>query len=208
MRPTGHQLRSLGGVAGPVAFVSAWSILGATKAGYSPVHDPISRLAAVDSASRVAMTGGFLAFSLGVGLYARELKASMPGGAAVAALTTAVATVGIAVTPVGSPLGGVGHATCAGMAYSGLAALPIVGGRYLARQGRQRASTSSIAVGVASGACLLASVLSPDGVGLLQRTGLTLGDIWIVITAVGMARQAASPGGDADSRRRLAAADR
>ncbi len=194
MRPNGHQLRSLGGVAGPLAFVSAWSILGATKAGYSPVHDPISRLAAVDSASRVAMTSGFLAFSLGLGLYAKELKASMPGGAAAAAMTTAVATVGIAATPLGSPLGGVGHATCAGIAYAGLVALPVAGGRHLARQGRRRASAASVAVGVATGASLVASVLSPSGVGLWQRLGLTLGDLWIVITALGMARQAARPG--------------
>jgi len=196
MRPNGHQLRSLGGVAGPVAFVSAWSILGATKAGYSPVHDPISRLAAVDSASRVAMTSGFLAFSLGVGLYAKELSARMPV-AAVAAMTTAVATVGIAVTPLGSSLGDVPHATCAGIAYLGLAAAPILGGRDLAGRGRRRAS---IAVGVVSGACLLASVLSPSGVGLLQRLGLTVGDTWIVVTALGMARQAAKPSVDADCR--------
>jgi hypothetical membrane protein len=184
--PTRHQLKALGGVAGPVAFVSAWSILGATKPGYTPVHDPISRLAAVDAASRVAMTSGFLAFSLGVGLYANEMRANMPG-VALAAMTTAVATVGISVTPLGSSLGGVPHATCAGIAYLSLAAAPIVGARYLARSGRRRSATASIVVGVASGAFLLASVLSPRAVGLSQRIGLTLGDTWIVLTALGLA---------------------
>ena len=68
-----------------------------------------------------------------------------------------------------------------------VAAAPIVGARYLARSGRRRSATASIVVGVASGAFLLASVLSPRAVGLSQRIGLTLGDTWIVLTALGLA---------------------
>ena len=43
--------RAFAGIAGPATFIAAWSVLGATRSGYSPVHDPISRLAAVEAAS-------------------------------------------------------------------------------------------------------------------------------------------------------------
>ena len=183
-RETRSKWRALGGVGGPVVFVGAWSILGATRAGYSPIHDPISRLAAVDAPTRAAMTAAFLAYGVGVSLYAGELRAALPGGSAVAAATTAAAIAGIAATPLGSPLGGAPHATCAAVAYTALALLPIAGGRTLAHQGRRGASLVSVALGIASGTSLLASVVVSQWTGVFQRIGLTLGDLWIVATAV------------------------
>ena len=181
---TGPRWRALGGVGGPVAFVGAWSILGASRSGYSPIHDPISRLAAVGAPTRPAMTAAFLVYGIGVSLYATELHAALPAGAALAAATTAVATVGVAATPLGSALGGAAHATCAAVAYAGLALMPIAASRVLARQGRRRASSVSFAVGLVSAASLLASVLFPRWAGLFQRAGLTVGDAWIVATAI------------------------
>ena len=184
MKLKDHQLRALGGVGGPAAFIAAWLLLGATRPGYSPVNDPISRLAAVGASSRVPMTGGFLAFGLGVSLYGAELRAAMPGGSGVAAMTTAVASVGIAASPLGSTFGDGPHAAFAGLAYLSLASAPILGGRYLAGHGRRGAAAASVAIGIASGASLLASTLVSRQVGLFQRLGLSLGDAWIVATAL------------------------
>lgn len=186
MRSTTRRCLAAGGVAGPVAFIAAWSILGTGRPGYSPVEDPISRLAAVDASSRVPMTAGFVAFAVGVGLYATALGTRLPGGAAAAAATTAAATLGVASFPLGSALGDGPHAAAAGVAYTALAAMPLLGGRALMRDGKRSAALSSVAIGLASGAALLASVMAPDRTGLLQRAGLTLGDVWIVATAASM----------------------
>jgi hypothetical protein len=179
-----RHLRALGGVWGPVAFISAWSILGATRPGYSSINDPISRLAAVDAPTRVVMTAAFLAYGAGVSLYASELRTAIPGRSGLAAATTAAATLGIAATPLGSAFGGIPHATCAGIAYAGLAVMPIAASRTLARQGRRGASSLSIALGIVSGASLFASVVTPSATGLFQRIGLTAGDVWITATAL------------------------
>lgn len=179
----GRRWRALGGVLGPTAFIAAWYVLGRRSGGYSPVDDPISRLAAVDADTRWAMTAGFVAFGTGVSIYAAELRAAMPGHAARSAVTSAAATIGIAVTPLGSPLGGIAHAACAGVAYTALAATPILGGRGLAEQGHRTAATASTLAGAATAGALLASVVSPTATGLLQRIGLTVGDAWIVASA-------------------------
>jgi hypothetical membrane protein len=192
VKRTGHRLRALGGVAGPIAFIGAWSILGAAKQGYSPVSEPVSRLAAKASPQRYAMTAGFVAFGLGVAQYARELRTVVPGGSAAAATTSAVATLGIALTPLGGRLGGRPHQACAAVAYLGLTATPILAGRQLRGRGRRQAAVISTSIGIASGVFLLASAAPSGKVGLWQRLGLTLGDAWIVISAIWLTRGARS----------------
>lgn len=193
MSSAGPRWRALGGVIGPAAFVGAWLVLGLRRAGYSPADDSISRLAAIDAPSRWAMTAGFVAFGTGVSIYATELRIGLPGGAAYAALTSAVATVGIAVTPLGSALGGTAHASCAGVAYAALASTPILGGRSLAAQGYATAAKASTLAGMVTGATLLASAISPTSTGLLQRIGLTVGDAWIVASACRLFRSRPRP---------------
>lgn len=176
-------LGAAGGVVGPVAFITAWTALGSMQPHYSPSADPISRLAAIDAPTSVAMTAGFLAFAAGALLYSRELRVALPGPAALAAAISGAASIGIAATPLGSALGGTPHAICAGIAYAAIATTPILGGRSLGQQGRQRAAVVSIAIGLASAVSLAASSLASPWAGLLQRLGLTLGDAWIVATA-------------------------
>lgn len=187
---TRARLQSLAGIAGPVAFIAAWSILGLRRAGYSPVHDPISRLAAVDAPMRAVMTAGFLAFGAGVGLYAPQLR-RVAGGSAVAAAVTAAATVGIAATPLGGSLGDGPHAVAAGIAYTALAATPLLAVRKLHATGHPALSATSAATGLAIGALLAASAILPQGTGLAQRAGLTLGDAWIIASAIAMTRRPA-----------------
>ena len=180
--------RSLAGFAGPLIFVAAWAILGARRDGYSPIHDPISRLAAVEAPTRVAMTAGFVAFTAGVGAYAPMLRAHGLGGSSRAATVTAAATLGVAVLPLGGPAGDGAHAVAAVIAYSALAAVPLLAVRPLAGRGCTRAATASVATAVVVGAALAASALVPRGAGLAQRVGLTVGDAWIVTSAFAILR--------------------
>lgn len=79
MTERSRSLGAAGGVVGPVAFITAWAVLGSTQPYYSPIADPISRLAAIDAPTSVAMTGGFLAFAAGALLCARGLRVALPG---------------------------------------------------------------------------------------------------------------------------------
>jgi Protein of unknown function (DUF998) len=188
--------RVLGGVAGPALFIAAWAVLGSTRTGYSPVDDPVSRLAATGTSSRPIMTLGLVAFGGGVLAFASELGRALGTGVGRMAAATAAATLGVALVPLGSSVDGL-HAAVAGLAYTALAATPLVAAPSLARQGRRRAAVASVAAGAASAGALLTSALVSDAIGLWQRIGLTLGDAWFMATALWLAfgwpRPAARP---------------
>lgn len=190
-RMPNDRVRAFGGVVGPAGFVAAWSVLGLMKDGYSPLHDPISRLAAVDASTRVPMTLGFLVFGGGVAAYAGALSRALPGGAGRMAAATAAATVGVALLPLGSSVGGRPHAVAATIGYATLAATPLLGGRSLARLGRRRAAAWSVVAGLASAASFTASIVTEGHTGLFQRAGIVAGDAWIVATAYWLARRPA-----------------
>lgn len=175
-----------GGILGPAAFIAAWSVLGARTDGYDPVHDPISRLAALGAGTRTGMTAGFVAYAAGVTLHAGPLRHAYSTPTAIAALTSAVATVGIAALPLEGPGGGAPHAAAAGVAYAALAATPLLGGLALRRAGRRTAGTWSFVAAAVTGSALAASALAPTHHGLLQRTGLTTGDAWLIASALGV----------------------
>ncbi len=176
--------RRLGGIIGPAAFIGAWALLGARTRGYSPVDDPISRLAAIDAPTRAAMTAGFLAYAIGVGAHSTELRRALPGPAATAAAVNVVGTVGIAVTPLGSAMGGAPHAVAAALAYGSLAATPLLAVRPLAARGDRAAARGSAIVGTTCGACLALSAVVGSHTGLWQRLGLTIGHAWLIASAM------------------------
>ena len=178
---------AVGGVVGPAAFVTAWSALGASRPGYSPAHDAISRLAAMDAETRAAMTAGFVAFGVGVPLHGLALRSALQGMAWVLAVATGVATLGVAAFPLGSPSSDAAHGVCAFAGYAALSAMPLVASRSMAGQGRLGWARLSTAAGVVSGASLLATTLGPFD-GLFQRIGLTVTDAWIMATAVEVLR--------------------
>jgi hypothetical membrane protein len=172
-----------GGIAGPVAFVSAWVAGEAIKAHYSPTDDAISRLAAVGASTRPLMTAGFIAFGIGVPAYAAALRVAVPGRAWLAAAATGIATVGVAAFPLdASPTGDTVHAAFAAAAYAALAATPLLAARPLAAGGRRGAARLSVGAGSVS-AVLLAATLAGPVHGLLQRAGLTLGHAWLAVAA-------------------------
>ncbi|MGQ0824567.1 MAG: DUF998 domain-containing protein [Actinomycetota bacterium] len=180
MRRFSARSAALGGIVGPVGFVAAWAIAGVLAEDSSPVDDAISRLAAVDASTRVLMTAGFVAFGLGVPLYAWALRASGSGHAWVTATIAGLTTLGVAVTPLdwSEPVDTI-HGLLAGTGYIALALTPILASRPLRDAGKARAATASVAIGIVAGACLALTAVS-DANGLFQRVGLTLCDVWIV----------------------------
>jgi hypothetical membrane protein len=176
-----------GGVVGPVAFATAWAVLGALSPAYSAAHDAISRLGATGVSTQPAMTAAFVAFGAGMTLYAIELRSTLPGPAWTAALVTGVATIGVAAFPLGSPTWDAVHGVFAALGYVTLAAVPLLAARSLARDGRTRWARVSVAVAAFSAACLAATMVGPLH-GLLQRAGLTIADAWIVASAFSLRR--------------------
>jgi hypothetical protein len=87
-------------------------------------------------------------------------------------------------------MSGTVHGVFAGAAYAALAATPIVAASRLRSRGQRKLAQVSVATGVVCGAVLLASVVGPTGVhGLLQRVGLTLGDVWLMTSAATLLRR-------------------
>ena len=180
----GWKLAAVGGIVGPGAFIGAWVVGSATKAGYSPVDDAISRLAAVGASTKPLMTAGFVTFGLGVPVYAVALRRALGGLAWATAAATGLATIGIAALPLErSAAVDAWHGVAAGVAYVTLAATPLLGCRSLRERGCRRLAALSGLVGVVT-AMSLALSLTGLPTGLLQRIGLTTGDVWIMATAI------------------------
>jgi hypothetical membrane protein len=146
---------------------------------YSPVDDAISRLAADGASTRWLMSFGFVAFGVGVPLYGLALREALPASKAwIAAVVTGLATLGVAATPLDvSDTVDALHGLFATTGYVALALIPVL----------TRRTPVAVAVTAFIAACL---VLTPfiDANGLLQRAGLTAGDLWIATTASAILR--------------------
>jgi hypothetical membrane protein len=180
-RPAARWL-ALGGIIGPVTFVSTWAIAGARKPRYSPVNDAISDLAASHASTRVAMTIGFVVFGAAVIAFGLALRAAGAGAAALSVLATAGFTLGVAAVPLDGSGRDVVHGVFASLGYVTLAGAPLLASRGFTATGRAGWARASRTAGALAGGCLLASALGPVH-GLFQRTGLTIGDVWLVAIA-------------------------
>lgn len=182
-----RRIAALGGVAGPVAFASAWIVGGSTKHGYSPVDDAISRLAAIGSSVRPLMTGGFVVFGVGLVAYSTALRGVLAGSAWIAAAGTGLATIAVALAPLDhSSTVDAFHAAFAGIGYLTLAATPLLAARPLARRGHRTLAHLGVAIGAVAGLSLVATT-SRLPTGLFQRLGLSVGDVWIIVSAIAIA---------------------
>ena len=157
-------------------------VAGLVTAGYSPVDDAISDLAAVGAPTRVAMTGGFVVFGLGLIAFGLALRYTLDGPAWIAAVVTGASTIAVAATPLGGWSGDWLHATFAGLGYASLVALPLLAAREFARAGWARWVAWSLTAAFVAATSLVASTFGIDH-GLWQRVGLTAGDVWIVAVA-------------------------
>lgn len=177
------------GIVGPAGFIAAWAIGGAVKDDYSPVSEAISRLAEEGASTQPLMTAGLLGFGLLMPVFARGLGQELGSRAVPAAVTTsALATLAVAAFPL-SVQGGTSvdtlHNLAAAVAYAANVAGPIVAAPHL-RSGAARRGSYALAAAMAG--ALIGSVALDDVTGLLQRTGLTLYDLWAVALALTVLR--------------------
>ena len=157
------------------------------------VNDAISRLGAVGAETRALMTAGFVSFTVCVLIFSFSLRAALPGGAWIAAASTAIATLGVAAFPLDhSATVDTLHGLSATIGYVTLAATSLLASRQLRVQGDRRAATVSVLAGTATALCLAATILGPAD-GLFQRLGVSIGDLWIVAASVRMLRVADRP---------------
>ena len=130
------------------------------------------------------MTAGLVCFGIAVPIYASALRRNLRGPAWVAAVSTGIATLGVAALPldVSSTIDCV-HGVMATIGYVTLAAVPLLAARPLAERGHREAAALSLAAGAIAGLSLAATVAGPAH-GLFQRIGLTTGDIWLAASAL------------------------
>jgi hypothetical membrane protein len=190
---------ALCGIAGVVGFIAAWALAAQFVDGYSGIDDAISQLAAVDSPVRGWMTAGFVAFGVGVPLFAQALRITLGGPAWIAATVTGVATLGVACTPLGRY--DTAHFVFATIGYVSLAATPLLASRTLRDSGAVGAARWSVACGLATALLLTASMID-TGHGLTQRLGLGITDLWIIAMAIGISSTRLPSRQDARHRRR------
>jgi hypothetical membrane protein len=180
----------VGGLLGPALFVADWALLGATRPAYSPVDDAISRLAERGAPRRHLMTAGFVAYGIGLISYGVALRrAAAPGPAWVSSVGTGVATLGVAAFPLGPPRSDRAHAVFAVLSYMGLAALPTTMAPAQAAGGHPRRARLSVLTGATTAAALLTSATVRPAHGLTQRIGVTVGDIWVMLSAAARLRR-------------------
>ena len=212
-----ESLLAWGGVVGPAVFIADWAILGLTRPGYSPVGDAISRLAETGASTRPAMTSGFVAYGIGLIGYGLALRRAVPGPAWLFGVGTGVATFGVAAFPLGTPTSGAIHAAFAVTGYAGLVAVPAAVAVTLTAEGRRRSEGDndsdsdsdsdsdpdpdgdrhphrrkarlSALTSITAGAFLLGSIIGGPAHGLTQRAGLTIGDGWIILSALELLRR-------------------
>jgi len=132
------------------------------------------------------MTAGFVCLGLGLVAFSVELRRRAVGAAWLAAGICGVATLGVALFPLEtSAWRDSVHNALAALGYLSLAAIPVLAARAQSDAGHRRAAAASVATGVVAAACLAVTVAGPAH-GLFQRAGLTVVDVWLVLSASAM----------------------
>ncbi|MCW2621335.1 MAG: hypothetical protein JWL64_937 [Frankiales bacterium] len=174
--------RLAAGIAGPAAFVGAWVVGSAVKAGYSPVSDTISRLAEQGASTKPLMTSGFVAFGVLLPVFAGALRGVVPPAGRAAIALSGLGTLAVAATSL-TPDGGhpvdTAHYLAAAVSYTADVVAPVLATRWWGPESTRRAYALSALIA----ACLGGSLVLDDVTGLLQRAGLTLFDAWAAYVA-------------------------
>lgn len=183
-------------VLAPIVFVAGWAWAGTSLAyrfphqklvhHYSPRHHAISDLASDVSPRRWFMFAVFLAFGVLMLIGSQALRRSSLRLAWPAAVVNGLAVIGVALFPLRFPLDDrPGHSVAATVAYVSLAAMPLLAARGLSRAGHGALATASVMMGVLS-LLVLASAMGSGSLGYLQRAGLGIGDLWILLAGLGL----------------------
>ncbi len=215
---TTRTLLACGAIAGPL-FTLAWLVEGATRAGYRPLRHPVSSLELGDfgwTQRANFIVAGLLTLALAIGLRRalRPLGGSTWGPLLVGAHAIGLLGAGIFVTdPVsGYPPGTPDHLQAYGSAHAALhdlfsvgtfVGLPIacvVMARRFAGWRRRGWAAYSAATGVGFAVAFVLTSMAFDQAeslvdygGLLQRTTITLGWIWLTLLAVHLLRGLSQP---------------
>jgi hypothetical membrane protein len=176
--------RALGGIIGPVAFMTTSWLAGIASAHYSVVQNAISDLAARGAPTHVFMTGAFVVYGGSLLFYASALRLVLDGPAWCAAGVAGIGAFGLAASPrhSGARIDTV-HSWFAIAFGAGVALTPLLAARSLLRAGHDRWSRLSLAAGALSFVCLMITLVGPER-GLLQRAGLGVVHCWLIGSAV------------------------
>ena len=143
------------------------------------------------------MTGAFVAFGIVMPIFAQPLARVLEGGRL---LKAAVVLAGLAILGVAScPLSASGsgtrdlvHGAFATTGYVAMVGSAGLGAIALRRQQRRVAALVSAIAAILAAASLATTVTGHD-VGLFQRAGLTMIDIWFVVVAISILRNRSAP---------------
>jgi hypothetical membrane protein len=216
-----HRLAGTSGVAGPIIFSAAWLVAWPVQDEYSPRHEDISALAALDADHPWIMVTGFLALGLGTTLLGLGLglgrASALAGGfsARLGALLVTVAGVGILVAGLARNDCSSELAACAARVDAGdvswhhelhdlvslvvflaLVAAQLVLARAFGRDARWHdLSKYSIVSGALTFALLVlyGSGAIGDSNGLVQRIFTAVPFVWIAVLGLRLRRVAAAP---------------
>ena len=162
-------------IAGVATFILCWSILGTITEGYDTINDAISRLAEQGAPYRGLMTIGMVAFGVGAIAFAPTLGGA--GGIALAVAGFASFEVALFPCTEGCPGPGVAtdtaHTVAAAVHYVALVAVPLLVRRH-----------GGVPVAAVAGIVLALHGVGWGPNGLLQRIGLTVLDLWLVVVAI------------------------
>ena len=201
---TSVRTQALAGIVGPVAFALAAVVSGVVDgAGYSPVHQFVSELAAVGSEARVLMTIGFVTLGVSLLVFANAVRVVWRG-ALLLALVVALSGAGTLMAGTfscdrGCPSTGDRsthqqlHDTSSLITFSAWIVAPFVAA-WTRRRTRYGAASAVLGVIGLGGGLVMGSYASDrvasDPVGLLQRLLLLVVGVWFVVTALEVRRTA------------------
>ncbi|MEA2435232.1 MAG: hypothetical protein QOG54_2689 [Actinomycetota bacterium] len=182
--------RAFAAIVAPGVFVTSWVVAGAIRPGYDPVTDAISRLAELGAPNRWIVTTGMVTFGLGCLVFAPVLRSASTAGA-VAIVIAGFASFGVAAFPCTHGCPGpdgfdtnLGHVIAAGVHYIAFCSVPFL----VARVTTGRYRSLSLVAGFCAALALGAHVTGLGPNGLFQRIGLTILDLWLVLTGLRAAR--------------------
>lgn len=187
---------ALGGVVGPVAFVTAWFVGGLATDGYEPTQDAISRLAAVGADTRWWMTTGFLVFTAGTAAAGVALRRAVAGWSWLGVVGTGLATAAVAATPLDrSEAVDLAHGVAATTGYVAFVLAAALAARPLSAAGHRGLAGLSVVAAAVGGACLALTTLGGADGGF-QRAGLSALDLWLVTLSLTVLTGRVGPAAD------------
>jgi hypothetical membrane protein len=179
-------LGAIGGVVGPIAFISGWAGTAILTPHYSSLKEAISQLARIGAPHRWLMSVAFFVFALGLLALAPALSKGLGAPLLRAAITvSAIGALGVAAFPLNMKSGGIEdhtHVFWAVVGYAGTIAAPLLAGLTL-RRAHAAVGFISMVVGTLSFGALVGSGFS-NIPGFWQRSGLGIVDLWFIAASI------------------------